>query len=99
MDFMKERYVTREAYCQNYSDKVYDVPEKNNISSNHCQANIDFYSMQYSLAISGLAAITGALFFCLGAIWIVEDKIQAQKPNCLDAENRPLIEDQPDNHS
>ena len=45
-----------------------------------CDANIDFYSMQYSLLINVLVVGLGALFFFLTAIWIVRDKLRAENP-------------------
>ena len=45
-----------------------------------CEANIDFYSMQYSLLINVFVVGLGAVFFFLTAIWIVRDKIKAENP-------------------
>lgn len=45
-----------------------------------CEANIDFYSMQYSLLINVFVVGLGAFFFFLTAIWIVKDKLRAENP-------------------
>ena len=45
-----------------------------------CEANIDFYSMQYSLLINVFVVGLGSLFFFLTSIWIVKDKMKAENP-------------------
>ena len=49
-----------------------------------CEANIKFYSMQYSLLINVFVVGIGALFFFLTAIWIVKDKLRAENPEVND---------------
>ena len=65
-------------YCDKLNEphKVLNTTTQNSITT--CQANIDFYSMQYSLLINVFVVGIGALFFFLTAIWIVKDKLRAE---------------------
>merc|ERR1739846_49763 len=60
--------------------KLNNLPGALNKTMTVCEANIDFYSMQYSLLINVFVVGLGAVFFFLTAIWIVRDKIKAENP-------------------
>ena len=80
-DLLKNHTVTREDYCvdklQFDGNQTLALPG-NKTTTTRCQANIDFYSMQYSLVINVVVVAAGALFFFLTAIWIVQDKLRAE---------------------
>jgi len=75
-------------YCDKLNEphKVLNTTTQNSITT--CQANIDFYSMQYSLLINVFVVGIGALFFFLTAIWIVKDKLRAENPDISDDDRR-----------
>jgi len=76
--------VTKDAgYCTRLSDPDFEIsglPGSNNTMT-RCEANIDFYSMQYSLLINVAVVGAGAMFFFLTSIWIVKDKLNAENPD------------------
>ena len=53
--------------------------EDNTTAITLCQANIDFYAMQYSLIANAAILGVGGMFFLLAAIWIVQDKARVDK--------------------
>ena len=81
---MKNQTITKDAgYCNNLRNPDFlltDLPGAQNKTMTRCEANIDFYSMQYSLLINVIVVGLGALFFFLTSIWIVRDKLKAENP-------------------
>ena len=75
-------------YCDKLNEphKVLNTTTQNTVTT--CQANIDFYSMQYSLLINVFVVGIGALFFFLTSIWIVKDKLRAENPDMSDDTRR-----------
>ena len=58
--------VTKEVFCAELDDVK-------------CDANRDFYSMQYSLVINILIVFIGAVCFFLSAIYIIKDKERVER--------------------
>jgi flagellar biogenesis protein FliO len=83
-DGLKNITITESAgYCKklnNPTSVLENLPGSVNKTMTICEANIDFYSMQYSLLINVFVVGLGALFFFLTAIWIVKDKLRAENP-------------------
>jgi MFS family permease len=84
-DGLKNVTITESAgYCEKLEDPnrvLIDLPGSLNKNMTVCDANIDFYSMQYSLLINVFVVGMGAFFFFLTAIWIVQDKLRAENPD------------------
>jgi len=59
-------------YCGHMSNATAIVDVNNN--STRCQVAVEFYSMQYSMAIALFVVAVGAIFFFLTAIFVVKDK-------------------------
>merc|ERR1712038_1739303 len=83
-DGLKNITITENAgYCEKLNDPtkvLHNIPGSVNKTMTTCEANIDFYSMQYSLLINVFVVGLGAFFFFLTAIWIVKDKLRAENP-------------------
>ena len=63
----------------------------NSTATTLCQANIDFYAMQYSLLVNVAILVIGAVFYFLAAIWIIEDKDRLERTEAVEtyvAKNR-----------
>ena len=87
---MKVHSVTQEkGYCENlrFPDKVLTSLGNSNITTTRCQANIEFYSMQYSLIVDVIVVGVGAFMFYLTALWIIKDKMRAEHPENGDETN------------
>jgi len=85
---LKNKTITESAgYCKklnNPTSVLENLPGSVNKTMTICEANVDFYSMQYSLLINVFVVGLGALFFFLTAIWIVKDKLRAENPALRD---------------
>jgi MFS family permease len=83
-DGLKNNTITKATgYCDKLTSpdlELNNLPGALNKTMTVCEANIDFYSMQYSLLINVFVVGLGAVFFFLTAIWIVRDKIKAENP-------------------
>ena len=83
-DQLRNQTVTEDAgYCNNLLNGTLvltDLPGAPDKTMTRCAANLDFYSMQYSLLINVVVVGIGALFFFLTAIWVTRDKMRAENP-------------------
>ena len=74
-DWIKVEHVTQEAYCPPLAPE--DLKASN--ATILCEANRDFYSMQYSLVINILIVFIGGVCFFLSAIYLVRDKERVER--------------------
>jgi len=83
-DGLENVTITKNEYCSdlNKPDQLLNTTTQTPMT--RCEANIKFYSMQYSLLINVFVVGIGALFFFLTAIWIVKDKLRAENPEVND---------------
>ena len=63
---------------------VYLRGNDNSTAITLCQANIDFYAMEYSLIMNAAVVMLGAVFYFLTAIWIIEDKTRLEKTEVVE---------------
>merc|ERR1719150_2351804 len=81
-DSLKNNSISEDTgYCNGLKSRNLYLSEVHGVGNKQitrCEANIDFYSMQYSLLLNVLIVGLGSIFFFLTAIWIVGDKIRAE---------------------
>ena len=87
-DGLENVTITQREYCSslNKPDQLLNTTTQTPMT--RCEANVKFYSMQYSLLINVFVVGIGALFFFLTAIWIVKDKLRAENPELDDDAKR-----------
>ena len=77
IEYFKNEVLNPEGWCKNLPDSMMTVKLNQNgsiTSTTLCQANIDFYAIQYSLYVNVAVVFIGAVLFFLAGIWILQDK-------------------------
>ena len=77
IEYFKNEVLNPEGVCKSLPDSMMTVQLNQNgsiTSMTVCEANINFYAIQYSLYVNVAVVFIGAVLFFLAGIWILQDK-------------------------